>query len=107
MCTELGLNMCTRTGIRYVYRTGIKHVHLGVQGACPQQAVTGTGGMARACEGRAVGAGLKLVYILKDYGLMADKFAFYLTKQFTRSSPTPSSFPIFPQTTTKLISIVL
>ena len=53
MCTELGLNMCTRTGI--------KHVYLGVQGACPQQAVTGTGGMARACEGRAVGAGLKLV----------------------------------------------
>ena len=56
MCTELGLNMCTRTGI--------KHVYLGVQGACPQQAVTGTGGMARACEGRAVGAGLKLVYLI-------------------------------------------
>ena len=53
MCTELGLNMCTRTGI--------KHVYLGVQGACPRQAVTSTGGMARACEGRAVGAGLKLV----------------------------------------------
>ena len=47
MCVqELGFNMCTG----------------GVQGACPQQAVTGTGGMARACEGRAVGAGLKLVF---------------------------------------------
>ena len=57
MCTELGLNMCTRTGI--------KHVYLGVQGACLRQAVTGTGGMARACEGRAVGAGLKLVYYIK------------------------------------------
>ena len=52
MCTELGLNMCTRTGI--------KHVYLGVQGACPRQAVTGTGGMARA-----VGAGLKLVVCLR------------------------------------------
>ena len=61
MCTELGLNMCTRAGIRHVYRTGIKHVHLGVQGACPRQAVTGTGGMAQACEGCAIGAGLKLV----------------------------------------------
>ena len=37
----------------------------GVQGACPRQAVTGTGGMARACEGRAVGAGLKLVLYIK------------------------------------------
>ena len=42
---ELGFNMCTG----------------GVQGACLRQAVTGTGGMARACEGRAIGAGLKLV----------------------------------------------
>ena len=76
--------------------TGIKHVYQGVQGACPRQAVTGTGGTAERSECRAVGAGLKLVYILKDYGLMADKFAFYLTKQFTRSSPThPPPAPSF------------
>ena len=37
--TKLGLNMCTRTGIKPAYP--------GVQGACPRQAVTGTGGMAK------------------------------------------------------------
>ena len=62
MCTELGLDMCIELGLNMCTRTGIKHVYLGVQGACPRQAVTSTGGMARACEGRAVGAGLKLVF---------------------------------------------
>ena len=38
MDTKLGLNMCTRTGI--------KHEYQGVQGACPWQAVTSTGGTA-------------------------------------------------------------
>ena len=43
--------MCTRTRI--------KHVYQGVQGACPWQAVTGAEG-----ECRAVGTGLKLVYLI-------------------------------------------
>ena len=38
MHTKLELNICTRTGI--------KHEYQGVQGACPQQAVTSTGGTA-------------------------------------------------------------
>ena len=45
MCTELGLDMCTELGLNMCTRTGIKHVYLGVQGACPWQAVTSTGGM--------------------------------------------------------------
>ena len=49
---KLGLKMCTRTGM--------KHAYQGVQGACPQQAVTSTGGMAKLVR---VGAGLKLVYV--------------------------------------------
>ena len=54
---DLGLKMCTRAGIKDEYQ--------GVQGACPRQAVTGTGGTAERSDRRAVGAGLKLVYILK------------------------------------------
>ena len=50
---KLGLNMSTRTEI--------KHVYQGVQGVCPQQAVTSTRGMAECSEPHAVGAGLKLV----------------------------------------------
>ena len=46
--------MCTETGIKDVY--------WGVQGACPQQAVTHAGGTAECSERRAVGMGLKLVY---------------------------------------------
>jgi len=42
--------MCIRTGIRDVYQ--------GVQGACPQQAVTHAEGTA---ECRAIGMGLRLV----------------------------------------------
>ena len=45
--------MCTETGIKNVYR--------GVQGACPQRAVTHAGGMAKRSERHAVGIGLKLV----------------------------------------------
>ena len=45
--------MCTETGIKDVYR--------GVQGACPQRAVTHAGGTAERSERRAVGMGLKLV----------------------------------------------
>ena len=41
--------------------TGIKYVYWGVQGACPWQAVTSTGGTAERSERRAVGVGLKLV----------------------------------------------
>ena len=48
---ELEQNICTRTRI--------KHVYQGVQGVCPQQAVTSAGVMA---ERRDVGTGLKLVY---------------------------------------------
>ena len=65
MSTEPGLDMCTELGLDMCTRTGIKHVYLGVQGACPRQAVTSTRGMARACEGCAVGAGLKLVLYIK------------------------------------------
>ena len=45
--------MCTETGIKDVYR--------GVQGACPQRAVTHARGTAERSERRAVGMGLKLV----------------------------------------------
>ena len=45
--------MCTKTGIKDAY--------WGVQGACPQQAVTHAGGMAKRSERRAVGMGLKPV----------------------------------------------
>ena len=45
--------MCTETGIKDVYQ--------GVQGACPQRAVTHAGGMAKRSERRAVGMGLKLL----------------------------------------------
>ena len=48
--------MCTETGIKDVYR--------GVQGACPRRAVTHAGGMAERSERRAVGMGLKLVYLI-------------------------------------------
>ena len=47
--------MCTRTGIKDVYQE--------VQGACPQQAVTGTRSMAEHSERHAIGAGLKLVLV--------------------------------------------
>jgi cytochrome c551/c552 len=33
-------------GIEHVYQARIKHVYQGVQGACPQQAVTSAGGTA-------------------------------------------------------------
>ena len=45
--------MCTETGI--------KHVYQGVQGACPQRAVTHARGTAERSERRAIGMGLKLV----------------------------------------------
>ena len=44
--------------------TGIKDVYWGVQGACPRRAVTHAGGTAERSERRAVGMGLKLVYIV-------------------------------------------
>ena len=47
--------MCTETGIKDVYQ--------GVQGACPQQAVTHARGTAEHSEHRAVSMGLKLVVI--------------------------------------------
>ena len=47
--------MCTETGIKDVYR--------GVQGACPWWAVTHARGMAECSKRRAVGMGLKLIYI--------------------------------------------
>ena len=50
--------MCTGTGIKDVYQ--------GVQGACPGQAVTSTGGTAEHSKCCAVGVGLKLVYIEWD-----------------------------------------
>ena len=43
--------------------TGIKDVYWGVQGACPRRAVTHAGGTAERSERRAVGMGLKLVYV--------------------------------------------
>ena len=56
--------MCTKTGIKDVYR--------GVQGACPQRAVTHAGGTAERSERRAVGMGLKLVhiYMIKLWGTL-------------------------------------
>ena len=45
--------MCTETGIKDVYR--------GVQGACPQQAVTHAGGTAKRSKHHAIGIGLKLI----------------------------------------------
>ena len=45
--------MCIRTGIRDVYQ--------GVQGACPQRAVTHAKGTA---ERHAIGAGLRLVVMI-------------------------------------------
>ena len=48
-------------------RTGIKPEYQGVQGACPQQAVTSTRGTAKRSEHCAVGAGLKLVYSILIY----------------------------------------
>ena len=54
--------MCTKTRIKDAYR--------GVQGACPQWAVTHAGGTAERSERRAVGMGLKLVIFLGF--LMAD-----------------------------------
>ena len=52
--------------------TGIKDVYQGVQGACPRQAVTCTGGTAERSERRAVGAGLKLVlYIKAQWSLLS------------------------------------
>ena len=97
--------MCKKTGIKDVYQNWDEACVPGGPGGVPPASCDQHRRHGQACEVRAVGAGLKLV--LKDYGLMADKFAFYLTKQFTHSSPIPSSCPIFPQTTTKLISIVL
>ena len=41
--------------------TWVKHVYQGVQGACPQQAVTSAGVMAKHSERHDVGTGLKLV----------------------------------------------
>ena len=52
--------MCTETGIKDVYR--------GVQGACPRRAVIHAGGTAERSERRAVGMGLKLVYIYREDG---------------------------------------
>ena len=45
--------MCTRASI--------KHVYQGVQGACPQQAVTSAGVTAKRSERRDIGTGLKLL----------------------------------------------
>ena len=45
-------------------RTRIKHAYQGVQGACPQQAVTSAGVMAERSERRDVGTGLKLVLVI-------------------------------------------
>ena len=53
---ELGWGMYTRTRI--------KHAYQGVQGACPQQAVTSAGVTAQRCERRDVGTGLKLVSLI-------------------------------------------
>ena len=44
-------------------KTGIKDAYWGLQGACPRRAVTHAGGTAERSERRAVGMGLKLVYV--------------------------------------------
>ena len=44
--------MCTETGTKDVYQ--------GVQGACPQQAVTHAGGTAERSERHAIGMGLRV-----------------------------------------------
>ena len=70
MVPKLGLKMCTKTEIK----TGIKHEYQNWDQACVPG---GPGGVppascdphrrhGRACEVRAVGAGLKLVYIEWD-----------------------------------------
>ena len=70
--------MCKRTGIKDEYQNWDEACVPGGPGGVPPASCDQHRRHGRACEVRAVGAGLKLVYILKDYRLMADKFAFIL-----------------------------
>ena len=64
MCYRTGIKTCVpELGLKMSTSTGIKHVYQGVQGVCPQQAVTDTGGTAERSERCAVSAGLKLVQL--------------------------------------------
>jgi len=49
-----------RNQVKLNMGTGIRDVYQGVQGACPQQAVTCTKGMAKHC---AIGTGLRLIIL--------------------------------------------
>ena len=99
---ELRWELCTKTGIKDEYQNWdqacVPGGPAGKLWPAPEARLS-LRGPCRRCRSKAC------LYI-KRLRIDGWQIHLYLTKQFTRSSPTPSC-PILPQTTTKLISIVL
>ena len=87
--------MCTKTGIKDEYQNWDQACVPGGPGGVPPASCDRHRRHGRACEVHAVGVGLKLVYILKDYGLMADKFTFILLSNSHALLPHPPPAPSF------------